>query len=135
MFVQFRTLAAAGAIAAACLAATAADAGAGWIIGLVDGKSIVTIDPATRKVTSKADISGAGAILGIDVRPADGTLYGLAADGNIVSIDVKSGQGDDEKQAQRILEAGCHHDLRLQSGRRPAAPDEFGRREPAHQRG
>jgi len=92
MFVQFRTLAAAGAIAAACLAATAADAGADWIIGLVDGKSIVTIDPATRKVTSKADISGAGAILGIDVRPADGTLYGLAADGNIVSIDVKSGK-------------------------------------------
>jgi hypothetical protein len=32
---------------------------AGWIVGLVDGKSIVTIDPATRKVMSKVDVKGA----------------------------------------------------------------------------
>ena len=48
----------AGALAASASAATGAQA-AGWIVGLVDGKSIVTIDPATRKVASKVDIKGA----------------------------------------------------------------------------
>src|SRR5262245_56597060 len=87
MFRTIKTLTLAGALAASCMAATSAQAG--WIIGLVDGKSIVTIDPASRKVTSKADIKGATALLGIDVRPADGMLYGVAADGAIVTIDAK----------------------------------------------
>jgi hypothetical protein len=90
MFSTVKTLAIASALVATSVSATIAHAG--WIIGLVDGTSIVTIDPATRKVASKADIKGAAAVLGIDVRPADGMLYGVAADGNIVTIDVKSGQ-------------------------------------------
>jgi hypothetical protein len=90
MHLRTKALAAASAIAAACLMTTAANAAS--IIGLIDGKTIVTIDPATKKVTGKADVSGAGALLGIDVRPADGMLYGIAADGNIVTIDVKTGK-------------------------------------------
>jgi len=86
-----KTIALAGALVASSLIATSAQA-AGWIVGLVDGKSIVTIDPATRKVASKVDIKGAAGILAIDVRPADGMLYGVASNGNIVTIDVKSGQ-------------------------------------------
>jgi hypothetical protein len=84
------TAALAGAVAASCFAASAAQAG--WIIGLVDGKSIVTIDPSTRTVTNKADITGAGPILAIDVRPADGMIYGLAGDGSIVTLNPKTGQ-------------------------------------------
>ena len=38
------------------------------------------------------NISGAGPVLGIDVRPADGMLYGVTSDGNIVTIDVASGK-------------------------------------------
>jgi hypothetical protein len=91
MFATFRTMAAVGAIAAAALTTTAAHAD-NRIIGLVDGKSIVTIDPATRKVASTVNIRGAGMILGIDVRPADGMLYGVTSDGNIVTIDIRSGQ-------------------------------------------
>ncbi len=91
MFRQMKLFAFVGAIAASASAATGAQA-AGWIVGLVDGKSIVTIDPATRKVASKADIKGAEQLVGIDVRPADGMLYGLAVDGSLVAIDAKSGQ-------------------------------------------
>jgi outer membrane protein assembly factor BamB len=91
MFGMFKTMAAAGAIAAAALTATAAQAD-GRIVGLVDGKSIVTIDPASRKVVSTVNISGAGPVLGIDVRPADGMLYGVTSDGNVVTIDVRSGK-------------------------------------------
>ncbi len=91
MIGNLKTLALAGVLAASAAMTTAAQAD-GWIVGLVDGKSIVTIDPATRKVASTVSIRGAGPILGIDVRPADGTLYGVTSDGHLVTIDVKSGQ-------------------------------------------
>jgi streptogramin lyase len=98
------TAALAGAVAASCFAGTAAQAG--WIIGLVDGKSIVSVDPATRKVTNKADIKGAGPILGIDVRPADGMIYGLAGDGTIVTIDPKTGQATVKSKLSEAWKAG-----------------------------
>jgi len=88
---HLKSFALAGALIGSLAGAHAASAAS--IIGLVDGKSIVTIDPATRKVTGSADIKGAsGPLLGIDVRPADGMLYGVVGDGTIVTIDPKTGQ-------------------------------------------
>jgi Domain of unknown function (DUF4394) len=105
MFRQIKLLTLAGALAASAFATSGAQA-AGWIVGLVDGKSIVTIDPATRKVASKADIKGAGPILGIDVRPADGMIYGVAGDGSIVTIDAKSGQATPKSKLSEMLKPG-----------------------------
>ena len=105
MFRQMKLLTLAGAVAASAFATSGAQA-AGWIVGLVDGKSIVTIDPATRKVASKADIKGAGPILGIDVRPADGMIYGVAGDGSIVTIDAKSGQATAKSKLSEMLKPG-----------------------------
>jgi outer membrane protein assembly factor BamB len=62
------------------------------IIGLVDGKTLVWVDPATKKVTGSADIKGATNVVGIDVRPADGALYAVTSDGSIYTVDAKSGQ-------------------------------------------
>jgi hypothetical protein len=62
------------------------------LIGLVDGKTLVWVDPATKKVTGSADIKGATNVVGIDVRPADGALYAVTADGGIYTVDAKSGQ-------------------------------------------
>jgi hypothetical protein len=91
MFNQIRLLTLAGAFAASALAATGAQA-AGWIVGLVGGNTLVTIDPATRKVATKVDVKGAnGSVAGFDVRPADGMLYVITSDGTIGTIDVKSG--------------------------------------------
>src|SRR5438034_889556 len=78
MFGKMKVLSLAGALAASAFVATTAQAG--WIIGLVDGKSIVTIDPTSRKVASKVDVRGAGPLIGFDVRPADGMLYGVTGD-------------------------------------------------------
>jgi hypothetical protein len=105
MIRQMKLLTIVGALAASAIATTGAQA-AGWIVGLVDGKSIVIIDPATRKVTSKADIKGAGPILGIDVRPADGMIYGVASDGSIVTIDAKSGQATPKSKLSEMLKPG-----------------------------
>ena len=133
MFRQMKLLTLAGALAASALVTTGAEA-AGWIVGLVDGKSIVTIDPATRKVASKADIKGAGTIIGIDVRPADGMLYGVASDGSIVTIDPKTGQATPKSKLSEMLKPGVTADHRFQPGRRSAARHGFGRHQPARQR-
>jgi len=105
MFGKLKVLALTGALAASSFGASGAQA-APWIIGLVDGKSIVTIDPAMRKVTSKVDVKGAGPLLGIDVRPTDGMLYGVAGDGTIVTIDPKSGQATMKSKLSETLKPG-----------------------------
>jgi 3D (Asp-Asp-Asp) domain-containing protein len=105
MFGKMKVLALTGALAATAFAATGAQA-AGWIVGLVDGKSIVTIDPASRKVASKVEVKGAGPLTGIDVRPADGMLYGVAGDGTIFTIDIKSGQATMKSKMSETLKPG-----------------------------
>jgi hypothetical protein len=105
MFRQIKLLTLAGAVAASAFATTGAQA-ASWIVGLVDGKTLVTIDPATRKVASKADIKGAGTIIGIDVRPNDGMIYGVSGDGSIVTIDPKSGQATAKSKLSEMLKPG-----------------------------
>ena len=91
MLNQVRYLALAGAVAASTFASTGAQA-AGWIVGLVGGNTLVTIDPATRKVATKVDIKGAnGSVAGFDVRPADGMVYVITSDGTIGTIDLKTG--------------------------------------------
>src|SRR3954447_22139086 len=84
-----KAVALAGALIASL--AVAGTANAASIIGLVDGKSLVWIDPATKKVTGKADIKGAAVGVGIDVRPADGMLYAVTADGGIYTVNAKTG--------------------------------------------
>jgi Domain of unknown function (DUF4394) len=93
---------AAGTILAAPLFANAATAAS--MIGLVDGKTLVWIDPATRKVTGTAGIKAN--VVGIDVRPADGALYAVTADGGIYTVDAKSGQATMKSKLSETLKAG-----------------------------
>src|ERR1044072_4541144 len=90
MNTKLKALALAGTILVAPIFANAETAAS--IIGLIDGKSLVWIDPATKKVVGKANIRGATNVVGIDVRPADGMLYAVTADGGIYTVDAKSGQ-------------------------------------------
>ena len=101
---KLKALALAGTILAAPLFANAASAAS--IIGLVDGKTLVWIDPATKKVTGTADIKGAANVVGIDVRPADGALYAVTADGGIYTVDAKSGQATMKSKLSETLKAG-----------------------------
>jgi Domain of unknown function (DUF4394) len=101
---HLKTIAIAGALAASCLIPVAANAAS--IVGLVDGKTLVMIDPASKKVTSKVTVNGTPGLLGIDVRPADGMLYGVSTDGNIVVIDLKSGQATMKSKLSETLKPG-----------------------------
>jgi hypothetical protein len=104
MFRNLKLIAVAGALAAS-LAATSAQAGS--IIALVEGKWIVTIDPASRKVVRSFDIKGAGPLLGIDVRPADGAVYGVTNDGWIVTVDMKTGKAAQKSKLSETPKAGA----------------------------
>jgi Domain of unknown function (DUF4394) len=104
MLRNLKTLALMGVIAASSTLATASQAGS--IMGLVEGKWVVTIDPAARKVIKGVDIKGAGKLIGIDVRPADGLLYGVTADGWIVTIDPQSGQANQKSKLTEMVKSG-----------------------------
>jgi hypothetical protein len=92
------------ALITATIFGTAAQAAT--IVGLVDGKTLVWIDPATKAVKGKADIKGATNIVGIDVRPADGMLYAVSADGTISTVDPKTGQATMKSKLSETLKAG-----------------------------
>src|ERR1051325_1789927 len=104
MMTGLKTLALAGTILAAPIFANAACAAS--IIGLVDGKTLVWVDPATKKVTGKADIKGAANVVGIDVRPADGVLYAVSQDGGIYTVDAKTGAATMKSKLSETLKAG-----------------------------
>jgi hypothetical protein len=102
----FSSNAKAALLAAAMAVFGAGLAQAGTIIGLVDGNSLAIIDPATRTVTQKVEVKGVPSLLGIDVRPADGMLYGVTADGWIVTIDPKTGQATPKSKMSENLKPG-----------------------------
>jgi hypothetical protein len=77
---------------AAALAMQVSATHAETIVALIGDDVLATVDTTTGKTTGLKTIDGAGPLLGIDVRPADGQLYGLANDGSVVTIDPVSGK-------------------------------------------
>jgi hypothetical protein len=102
---HLKSFALAGALIGSLAGAHAASAAS--IIGLVDGKTLVWVDPATKKVTGTADIKGAASVVGIDVRPADGMLYAVTADGGIYTVDAKSGAATMKSKLSEQLKSGA----------------------------
>ena len=103
------------------LATSAATAKAATLVGLTADNKLVKIDTATMAASAPMAISGADQVVGIDVRPADGKLYGLTAAGQLVVIDHMSGKATAGSRAVAEGGAGRPPGRRLQPGRRPAA--------------
>ena len=74
------------------LATSAATAKAATLVGLTADNKLVKIDTATMAASAPMAISSSDKIVGIDVRPADGKLYGLSATGQLVVIDHMTGK-------------------------------------------
>lgn len=92
---------------AALLAASATAANAATVAVLEDGTTISWVDTTTSKVTGSVKLDGGASLVGIDVRPADGKLYGLAQDGTIVTVDPKTGKWEKKSQLSEKLPAGA----------------------------
>ena len=80
---------------------------AATLAALQDGTTIAWIDTDAKKVTGSVPLAGGASIVGFDVRPADSKLYGLTADGAIVTIDAKTGKWDKKSQLSEKLPAGA----------------------------
>ena len=92
-----------GALAAS--ASTAADAA--MLIGLTSDNQLLRIDTETRRASAPVRVSGAaGKLVGIDVRPADGRLYGLTDSGQIVTVDSMTGSATKVSQLNERFEGG-----------------------------
>lgn len=68
----------------------ASQASAQTIVAL-SNNTLSMIDAKSMKASGTVKISG-GTVIGIDVRPADGMLYGVTSNGWIVTIDPKTGK-------------------------------------------
>ena len=97
-------------LALAALAASAALASAAQaqtIAALVGDDMLATVDTAGKTVQKPVKVSGiSGALLGIDVRPSDGMLYGIVADGSIVTIDAITGKATMKAKLETMLAPG-----------------------------
>jgi hypothetical protein len=100
---QIVRILAAGALALS-LPATAQ---AAQLAALWGDNTVSIIDTGKKKVTKTWKISGVnGRVVGIDVRPADGMLYGVVADGTVVTIDLASGKATMKSKLETMLPAG-----------------------------
>ncbi len=95
------------AIAALPLLGLAAPASAATVVGLKDGKSLVLIDTDTKRVTKTVKLDGGAALVGIDVRPSNGMLYGVTPTGDIVTIDAKTGKWEKKSTLSEKLPANA----------------------------
>jgi len=86
--------------------ALAGGAQAQTVAALLDGNRIALVDVKAAKVGTPVTVAGDGKLVGIDVRPADGLLYGLFADGTVVTIDPMSGKAMKKSTLATMLPAG-----------------------------
>jgi hypothetical protein len=89
------------AVSIAALSTTAANAAT--VVALQNGDTLVSFDSDKRSVTSTVKLAGGAKLVGIDVRPADKMLYGVATDGSIVTIDAKTGKWTKKSQLSEKL--------------------------------
>ncbi|GLS85311.1 hypothetical protein GCM10010873_02840 [Cypionkella aquatica] len=61
------------------------------VVGLVGGSTLVMFDTDTPAKVSMVEVSGAGPLVGLDLRPSNKTLVGVTADGKVVTIDPATG--------------------------------------------
>lgn len=77
------------------------------MIGLTDDNTLVRFDSGTPGEGEAVAVSGVdGTLLGIDVRPATGELYGLASSNRLYTIDLEAGEATLVSRLSEPFEAG-----------------------------
>jgi|SRR5581483_5558711 len=85
---------------------TGVSAQAAQVAALVGNDTLAIVDTGAKKVTKTVKVNGiSGALLGIDVRPADGMLYGVVEDGTIVTI-AADGKATAKSKMDTVLGKG-----------------------------
>ena len=93
--------------ASAVLLIGATAAKAAEVAALSGDNTVSIVDTGKKAVTKTWKISGIdGKVLGIDVRPADGMLYAVGADGGIYTVDLATGKATMKSKLEKTLAAG-----------------------------
>lgn len=92
--------------ATTALLMTSAAATAAEVAALIGSDTIAMVDTTAKKATGSVKVTGiSGALVGIDVRPADGLLYGVVDDGTVVTI-AKDGKATVKSKLETMLAKG-----------------------------
>lgn len=91
----------------AVLVTSASSAAAATLVALQDGTTLTMIDTDKKAVSGSVKLDNGARLAGIDIRPADGKLYGVAVDGTIVTIDPKTGKWEKKSKLSEALPAGA----------------------------
>ena len=95
--------------ALAVLASGAGAAEAADVVALISNDTLAWVDTESGRVTNKVFVTGvSGRVLGIDLRPSDGRLYGLFEDGTVATIDPQSGVATRLETLKTVPAAGTH---------------------------
>ncbi len=85
----------------------AVSAGATSLVALTGHRTLLTIDYRKPAVVRQFHVTGiSGRLLGIDVRPVDGVLYGIVDNGAVVTIDPRNGKARFKSQLTQTLLSG-----------------------------
>ncbi len=77
------------------------------VVALTGERDLVLVDTTTMVATGMTTVTGdAGRLLGIDVRPADGMLYGVFESGTVATIDPLTGAASPVSTLSVMLPAG-----------------------------
>ena len=99
---NFRTI----LLATAAVIAAGTAANAAQVAALIGGDTIAIVDTEQKKATKSMKVTGIeGALVGIDVRPADNMLYGLVEDGTVVTI-AMDGKATKKSKLETMLNKG-----------------------------
>lgn len=91
---------------AATLAAFSAAAAASPAVGLKGDKTLVWFDTDKPAEMKTIEVTGVDRLHGIDVRPADKMLYGVAGDGSLVTINLDTGAATVVSKLDKMLPDG-----------------------------
>ncbi|MFT8243912.1 DUF4394 domain-containing protein [Roseomonas sp. BN140053] len=95
------------AVLAAGAMLAAGGAGAATLVGLTADNHLVRIDTESRRAEAPVAVRGAeGRLLGIDVRPSDGKLYGVTDSNQIVTLDPGTGAATAVSRLSMPFQAG-----------------------------
>lgn len=77
------------AFSTAALALSVSASAAAPAVGLLGDKTLVMFDTETLEVSGATELLGVERLLGIDMRPADGTLVGVTEDFRVLELDIE----------------------------------------------
>ncbi len=93
-------------LSATALLAVPANGFAASAVGLKGDKTLVWFDTDKPTEMKTIDVTGVDSLLGIDLRPADKMVYGVAADGSLVTISLDTGAATEVSKLDTMLPSG-----------------------------